>query len=43
VRSGGDSYSREALRLLRDGPKWTPVVRDGKVVEEEVKISIMFK
>jgi hypothetical protein len=43
VRSGGDSYSREALRLLRDGPKWTPVVRDGKVVEEKVKISIMFK
>ncbi len=43
VRSGGDSYSLEALRLLREGPKWTPVVRDGQVVEEEVKISIMFK
>lgn len=43
VRTGGDSYTREALRLLREGPKWTPVVQNGQVAEEEVKISIMFK
>ena len=43
VRSPGDSYSREALRLLREGPKWTPAVRDGQVVEEKVSISIVFK
>ena len=43
VRSGDDSYSREALRLLREGPKWTPVTRNGEAVEEEVKISIVFK
>jgi protein TonB len=43
VRSGGDSYSTEALRLMREGPKWTPVIRNGEVVEEEVKITIVFK
>lgn len=43
VRSGAESYSREALRLLREGPKWIPAVREGQVVEEEVKVSIVFK
>jgi hypothetical protein len=43
VKGRGDSYTTEALRLLREGPKWTPVIRNGEVVEEEVKISIMFK
>jgi protein TonB len=43
VSTPGESYSREALRLLRDGPKWTPAVREGQVVEEKVTVSIVFK
>jgi len=42
-KSPGDSFTREAFRLLREGPKWVPVTRDGKVVEEETRISIIFK
>jgi hypothetical protein len=43
LRTPGDSYTSEALRLLREGPKWTPAVRDGQVVEEKVSVSIVFK
>ncbi|MDF1559918.1 MAG: hypothetical protein P1P83_06900 [Bacteroidales bacterium] len=43
LKTPGDSYTREALWLLREGPKWTPAVRDGQVVEEKVTVSIVFK
>jgi hypothetical protein len=43
LRSGGDSLTQEAFRLLREGPGWVPAMRDGQVVEEEVRISIIFK
>jgi hypothetical protein len=39
----GDSFTREAFRLLSHGPKWIPVIRDNKVVGEEVRLSIVFK
>lgn len=41
--SPGDSFTREAFRLLREGPKWIPAVSDGKVVDEKVSVSIVFK
>jgi hypothetical protein len=43
VRSADDSFSQEALRMLREGPKWVPAVLDGKVVDKEVTVSIIFK
>ena len=43
LRTPDDSYTSYALWLLREGPKWTPAVRDGQVVEEEVRMSIVFK
>jgi hypothetical protein len=42
-RTAGDLFTKEAFRLLRKGPKWVPVMREGMVVPEEVKISIVFK
>jgi hypothetical protein len=39
----GDTFAKEAFRLLREGPKWEPVVREGRVVPEEVRVSIVFK
>ena len=42
-RTAGDLFTREAFRLLREGPKWQPAVRGGKIVEEEVRVSIVFK
>lgn len=41
--SPGDSFTREAVRLLREGPKWIPATRDGRVVEDEVSVSIVFR
>ncbi len=42
-RTAGDLFTKEAFRLLREGPKWVPAVRNGKVSEEEVRVSIVFK
>ena len=42
-RTAGDPFTEEAFRLLRKGPKWVPVMREGMVVPDEVKISIVFK
>jgi hypothetical protein len=42
-RTPGELFTREAFRLLREGPRWEPAIRADKRVEEEVKISIVFK
>lgn len=42
-RTPGELFTREAFRLLREGPKWVPAVRNGKVSVEEVRVSIVFK
>ncbi len=42
-RTAGDLFTREAFRLLREGPEWQPAVRGGKIVEEEVRVTIVFK
>ena len=43
VQTPGVLFTNETLRLLRQGPRWEPAMRAGKRVEEEVKISIVFK
>jgi len=43
IRTGGDSYTQEALRLLQEGPKWVPAMRDGQITDEEVMVTIVFK
>jgi hypothetical protein len=43
LKSPGKSYSEEAIRLLVSGPDWYPARRDGKIVEEETMIRIVFK
>ena len=42
-RTPGDLFTREAFRLLQEGPRWEPIVRNGKVSEEENRITIVFK
>jgi hypothetical protein len=42
-KSPGDSFTREAFRLLREGPKWVPAVRDGRVIDEKATVSIVFR
>lgn len=43
VESPGQAYSREAKRLIKEGPFWKPAMIDGKPVEEEYRITIRFR
>jgi protein TonB len=42
-KSPDQEFSREAIRLILDGPKWSPEIKDGLPVEGEVSIRINFK
>ena len=43
VSSPGEPFTREAFRLLREGPKWVPAVSGGKAVAEEVIVKVVFR
>lgn len=43
VRSPGEPFTREAFRLLREGPKWAPAVLNGFSQNEEVICIFIFK
>lgn len=43
VRSPGKQFSDEAIRVLKSGPLWQPAQENGKVVENEVRIRIVFR
>lgn len=37
------AYAKEAIRVIKDGPKWSPAVKDGIPVEDRVSLRIIFK
>lgn len=41
--SENDAFVSEAIRLVQNGPKWSPAIKDGKPVEQDVSIRIVFK
>lgn len=43
LKSPGQSFSEEAIRLLVSGPDWFPAKRNGEIIEEETMIRIVFK
>lgn len=43
MKSLGDDFDREALRLVQEGPKWEPARENDVAVEREVEIKIRFK
>jgi outer membrane biosynthesis protein TonB len=43
IESPGQSFSREAKRLIKDGPAWKPAIADGLPVREETRIKIVFR
>lgn len=43
VRSPGILFSQEAIRLIKSGPLWKPAMDKGKVIEDDVRIRIVFK
>jgi hypothetical protein len=42
-RTPGDLFTEEAFRLLREGPRWIPAMKNNEIVDEEIRISIVFK
>lgn len=43
IRSPAESFSEEAMRLIRQGPAWKPAERNGKTFDDDVRIRIVFK
>ncbi len=43
IRSPGEEFSDEAIRLIKGGPEWKPAIQDGKVIEDDVRVRIVFK
>jgi len=40
--SPGIEFSEEAIRLIKEGPKWKPAIENGRTINGEVKIKIVF-
>jgi TonB family protein len=43
IRSPGQAFSEEAIRLIRQGPGWKPANDKGENIKDEVRIRIVFK
>ena len=43
IESPGQAYSREAKRLIKEGPAWKPAMNNGQPAEEEYRIKIVFR
>jgi hypothetical protein len=43
IRSPGRIFADEAIRLLRSGPSWQPAKDNGQIIEDQVRLSIVFK
>jgi len=42
-KSSGQTFDEEAIRLVKDGPSWSPGTEDGISVSREVTLKIKFK
>lgn len=43
VRSPGKPFSNEAIRLIKSGPSWKPAEENGKMIDDEVRVRIVFR
>ncbi len=43
LRSPGKLFSDEAIRLIRSGPAWKPAENNGSLIEDQVRVRIVFK
>lgn len=42
-KSPGEAFTNEAIRLIQNGPRWSPEIKDGIPVEGEASVKITFK
>jgi TonB family protein len=43
LKTPGDVFSKEAERLIKDGPAWKPAEKNGEKISDEIRIRIVFK
>lgn len=43
VSSPGNEFSQEAIRLIKQGPKWIPASKNGVPVDDEITTKVIFK
>jgi hypothetical protein len=43
VRSADKIFSDEAIRLIKSGPVWKPAQVDGKFIDDEVRVKVVFR
>jgi hypothetical protein len=43
IKSPGQQFSDEAIRVLKQGPEWKPAQLDGNAVDEDVRLRMVFK
>jgi TonB family protein len=42
-KSLGESYDAEAIRLIKEGSKWVPALKDNKAVKSSARITVKFE
>ncbi|MEO0553280.1 MAG: TonB family protein [Bacteroidota bacterium] len=42
-KSPGPAYEAEAIRLIKEGPKWRPATENDSIVTDQVKVRVRFK
>jgi len=43
LSSPGEEYTAEAIRLIKEGPAWKPAENNGRIIEDEKMLRIVFK
>jgi TonB family protein len=43
VSSPGDDFSNEARRLVMEGPAWKPASKNGVIIDDVVRLTIIIK
>ena len=43
ITSPGEQFSEEAVRLIKEGPKWKPATEKGNPTEEKAIVRIVFR
>jgi hypothetical protein len=43
LTSPGKDFAEEAIRLIKSGPAWKPAERDGKIINDSVRMIITFR
>ncbi len=43
ISSPGEEFAKEAIRLIREGPPWNPAEENGRAIDTDVSLRIVFK